>query len=253
MSEQNRKKSSRSIFHVDNPVNVGLGFIGDLILINIFFILTSLLILTIGASMTAADYTLNKLYEDRSTRVAKTYFKAFVDNFFQATFSWIIYAAIISLFVFLGIKALFDYGNLVLMGLCIFAVILAGLGLTFVFGLISRYENTMGKQARNGFLVGISSIGWAFTIWLMWGVPLFFTIYFPEVLKYLGWIWILLGFSGLNYVTVIIYNRVFTKYGKGKENANIYTENDTNGDMKTFIPENVLNIGSSGETKNDGE
>ena len=82
-----------NLFNPDNPVMIILGKIWDLILMNICFVITSLPIFTIGASLTALYRTTISLKENDPEWVHTSYLKAFRKNFRQATFLWLILLA----------------------------------------------------------------------------------------------------------------------------------------------------------------
>ena len=57
---------------------------------NIYFVLTSIPIVTIGASFTALYTVTNKMVNDDEGPVKDEYFKAFKSNFKQSTIIWLI-------------------------------------------------------------------------------------------------------------------------------------------------------------------
>jgi uncharacterized membrane protein YesL len=86
-------------FSVDNPVWRFIRKIGYLWLLNILWVLTSLPVITIGASTTALFYACMKLQGDEGYPTAN-YFRSFRENFRQATIIWLIYAAVGALLVY---------------------------------------------------------------------------------------------------------------------------------------------------------
>ena len=64
------------------------GFLGNMIALNILWLVTSLPIVTIGASTTAMYYTALKLHKDKDVTVWKAFFHSFKQNFMQATAIW---------------------------------------------------------------------------------------------------------------------------------------------------------------------
>ena len=70
------------------------GFLGNMIALNILWLVTSLPIVTIGASTTAMYYTALKLHKDKDVTVWKAFFHSFKQNFMQATAIWAVFAAV---------------------------------------------------------------------------------------------------------------------------------------------------------------
>ena len=75
-------------FNPDNPVFRFLSAIFDMIFLNVLFILTSLPIFTIGASLTAM-YAVLLWRENDEGYLYRIYFSSFRKNFKQATIIWI--------------------------------------------------------------------------------------------------------------------------------------------------------------------
>ena len=69
----------------DNPVMNFLTIVCDIVILHFLWLLTSLPVLTIGASTTALYYTTMKCIRNGQGGVVKMFFKSFKDNFKQAT------------------------------------------------------------------------------------------------------------------------------------------------------------------------
>ena len=70
------------------------GFLGQLIALNLLWIVCSLPVITAGASTTALYYCTLKLHKDGDIRVFHDFFKSFKQNFKQSTLIWILMAAV---------------------------------------------------------------------------------------------------------------------------------------------------------------
>lgn len=69
----------------------------DLLLLNFLFVITSLPVLTLGASLTALFSVSLKLVRNEESYVSRDYFRAFKKNFCQATVSFWAFSLIIAL------------------------------------------------------------------------------------------------------------------------------------------------------------
>ena len=67
----------QNLFNYDNPVWRFIGKFGDLIVLNILWIITSIPIVTIGASTTAMYYVTLKLVRDEDGYTIRSYFRSF--------------------------------------------------------------------------------------------------------------------------------------------------------------------------------
>ena len=81
------------------------GFLGQLIALNLLWIVCSLPVITAGASTTALFYCTLKLHKDGDIRVIHDFFKSFKQNFKQSTLIWILMAAA-GIFIYMEKEAL---------------------------------------------------------------------------------------------------------------------------------------------------
>ena len=83
----------QGIFNYDNPVWRFIGKLGDLIILNILWIVCSIPVFTAGASATAVYYVTLKLVRDEDDSTIRSFFRSFKSNFKQATAIWLILLA----------------------------------------------------------------------------------------------------------------------------------------------------------------
>ncbi len=149
------------LFNYDGPVMQFLNKVFDVMLVGILWLIGCLPVITVGASTTAMYTVLLKLVKNGEYTVLKTFWKAFKDNFKQATLIWLIFAAVI---LVLGV----DAGLLWWLGgdwvwkivLVIFLLFLAlALGMfVYVFPLQAYFENTIKNTIRNSFLLSVAHL-----------------------------------------------------------------------------------------------
>ena len=214
------KKERKGLFDRENPMNLVLGTLGSLILVNIYFIVCSLPIVTMGASLTALNRTCYALLEESDERITKLFFKTFAQNLLDATLVWIIGLGVVS-FAGYQVYRILTQGagttaESIVMGLCGLVILAVLVLLTFYFALLFRYADPVWIQLRNAFLTGISNLGWTLVIWVTWGAVIALYVAVPGVWKAAGWIWLVIGFALMGYVTCRIYRRVFAKL-EGKQ------------------------------------
>ncbi len=147
-------------FNLDNPFFRFMEHVADFFILNIFTILCSLPLFTVGAALTAHHKVMQNFVMDFEQPVCKSYFRAFADNFKQATVLWLITAAVLVLiaadvlliYLYLDGLALMLY---VLLG--IFGVVLLGTA-CYAFAMIARYENTLKEHLRNSFVLAVGNL-----------------------------------------------------------------------------------------------
>ena len=131
--------------------------------LNLLWALCSLPIVTVGASTTALYYASLKVVRDEESHVGAHFFRAFRENFRQATVIWLI---LLGVGLFLGGDVYVLYhlrqtaeGNLAVLWTLILAVVIAAslvyvIVLLYVFPLIASVENTNLAMLKNAFLIG---------------------------------------------------------------------------------------------------
>lgn len=92
-------------FNYDNVLIRMLNRLGDLIILSLTFVLFSLPIVTIGASITALYYTAMKSLALEDGYIFKFFVKSFKDNFKQSTILWLISVAVLTV-----LASMFGFG-----------------------------------------------------------------------------------------------------------------------------------------------
>lgn len=135
----------------DNPVMRFLTRLTDLVLLNFLFIVTSLPIVTIGASTVSLFSCCQKLLRGQTTRVTQTYFNTFKANFKQATQLFLPMAVLLGIFVLDGLLMIQQAGLFKYLGLAILALFSFAWLAVFVLGFsyIGRYEDNLGRILKN--------------------------------------------------------------------------------------------------------
>jgi uncharacterized membrane protein YesL len=175
--------------------------IADVMILTILWLLTSLPIITIGASTTALYYVTTRQLSNREGYITKDYFKSFKQNFFKATGVELLFAVIIGVLTFninyLSASSPFYFAQFVMLALAL-AV------LSFVFPVLARFELTFFELisksfflAIRHFLTSVTCLALMFAIyWLLMDYPIF-VILCPGVYA---------------IITSLMFMRVFRKY-----------------------------------------
>lgn len=123
----------------------------DAIWINILMFITSIPIVTIGASLAAGQTTIRRMM-DSEGHLTRAYFRAFKENFRKATMIWIIFGLA-------GFVCVYSWIVLQIPLLMIPKIALTlvwFIGFEWVFALQARFENTVGRTLINAFVFGVS-------------------------------------------------------------------------------------------------
>lgn len=119
-----------------------LNWFADLLILNLLFLLTSIPLVTVGASLTALYTVVFRIGTPEEGSVVRAYFEAFKSNFKNSTVIWLILLAV---FVICGVDLLVaanSEGLLRSIRFVFWAAILYGMmAMCYAFPLASRFEN----------------------------------------------------------------------------------------------------------------
>lgn len=156
-------------FHMDNPVFSFISRIGDVMLLSFLWLATSVPIITLGASTTALFDCCIRIIRSRDSSIIKDYFKAFKNNFKQATIIFIILAAVGG--VILADMYFWAHSDLpfatFMNAVSIGIAVLFCATLLFVFPVQAVFENTVKATIRTAFLMFLKH--WPTTVALLAG------------------------------------------------------------------------------------
>ena len=135
--------------------------------LNLLWLLCSLPVFTIGASTTALYYASLKVVRGEESYVGRLFFRAFRENFRQATVLWLI---LLGIGLFLGADGYILYhlraasaGTAAIFWTLILALVIAVsvvyvIVLEYVFPLLASVSNTNRAMLKNSFLIGTHSL-----------------------------------------------------------------------------------------------
>ena len=217
----------------DNPVMNFLTIVCDIVILHFLWLLTSLPVLTIGASTTALYYTTMKCIRNGQGGVVKMFFKSFKDNFKQATGIGIL--ALIA-----GFICVFDMYFAINKNLKSMMVIFTIMSLIYlftvlyVFPLQAQFENTIKATIKNAFLLSIKNLPWTLLLTAITALMVVMSYLNSTVLGIM-----LICAAGLHaYLCSLIFVHIFREYmpeedNKADEDFHIKETTDTVGTTDT--------------------
>lgn len=199
------------IFNQEGWLYRGLNRLWDLIVLNILFLLTSIPIVTVGASLSALYTVTLKGVRKEDSYIVRSYFVAFRDNFKNSTCIWLLLLAVwsvwgIDVFV-LGKKS----SLLVFLG-GIFGTIWFLITL-YVFALQAWFENSLRNTLANALFISLKFLPYTVQLVGMFAVvPVSFVMLAVLSPSRLGWFasaFIFFEVSGIAWITSFPYRKVF--------------------------------------------
>lgn len=200
-----------NFFNVDGKAMVFLSRVADLLILNIIYIICCIPIVTIGASTTALYYITMKMTKDEESYIVKGFFKAFKDNFKQATIIWLI--ALFTIMVIWGdiwilTKTTFLLGKilLVLIGIIVLVLLFT---MIYLFPVLARFDNTIINTIKNAFLISIVNLPYSILLLIIMAVPIVLLVFFY---LYVLPLFFFIGFSLVAFVSSFLYRKILDKY-----------------------------------------
>ena len=200
----------RGLFSADNPVVRFFGRIGMIWLLDLMFLLTSIPLVTMGASFTALTYACMKLQMDEGEPISN-YLHSFKENLKQATAIWLIYvlagAMLVSGFVFWNQA---DSGGLKLGWAVVLALtLLYVISITWVFAIQSRFVNTIQRTIAYSFLLPFRHVKETIMILIMVMALVYVNL---TTIVLVNFATLSFGIGAVCYLNCFFYREAFRKY-----------------------------------------
>ncbi|MBS6715719.1 MAG: DUF624 domain-containing protein [Dialister sp.] len=195
----------------DNVVTRALSRICDFVILNILWLVCSIPIVTIGASTTALYSVMQKIVRNEEGYIARSFFKAFKQNFKQATIVWLLIAALgLILSVDLNMARSLE-GTIRIVFQVIFGFFSFWLFAIFlyVFPLLARYENSTKATLKNAVILSIAKLPFTFLMMVVVVVPVAASLLTVRTLLLSVPIWMGIGVSIVTWLNAYILKRVF--------------------------------------------
>lgn len=204
----------RDFFNMDNPFFRALGRLADLMILNISFIIFSIPIFTIGASITGMYYVTLKMAENEEGYIFKGFWKSFKQNFKQATALWLIILGVgIVLLLDLQIIRNAQGTGFTVMRVMIIAVSAIYMMVAlYVFPVLSRFYNTIRGTLKNSLLISIANFPYTILMLVITIAPVIVTFINGYTLWYGLLVWLLAGFSAITFANSFFMKKVLAKY-----------------------------------------
>ena len=198
------------IFKQDNPFFDFMSLIGDLMLLNILWIISSLPIVTIGASTCALFYNSRRILEKRGTSIIKNYFKSFKENFANATILWI--PLLIFGFLLFCLFSPMLSGGIFSISLYIFITFLYLTEVIYVFALQATFVNTPLNIVKNAFLTAFGNLKFTLFVFAITYIPMSITLLLPSYFYITFLFWVCIGFALIIFLQAYLFQFILKKY-----------------------------------------
>lgn len=211
----------------DNVVMRALGKIGDMICLNVMWLICCIPIITIGASTTALYTVMLRMVKNEEGYIFRGFLKAFKSNFKQSTLIWLI-------LLLLGIVWTVDFrvaGFIPGMAGIILSAIFLALGfillsvMIYIFPLTARYENGIKATFKNALILTVAKLPYTFLMVAIVVSAVFASLWSAFTLLFSLPLWLIIGGALIAWVNSYILRRVFVVF----EGSDSRTEEENRG------------------------
>ncbi|MCI9125099.1 MAG: DUF624 domain-containing protein [Eubacterium sp.] len=206
-----------NLMNEDNIVSICLNTIGDIVVLNLLFVICSLPIVTIGPSLCALYHCMLRITKGTNNGVMKTFFRALRENFVQSLLVWIgVLAA--GAVVFVNIRFLLympkSAFSTVLLYLSYAVAVLGVILFLYVFPVMAALAGTIKDHLRNSVLFAFMHFPSTMLIALISLLPMYMTYQDLELLPLYTFCWASFGFGLTSYINSMLFYRMFRPYLK---------------------------------------
>lgn len=173
-----------SLFGSDGKVNRALGFVKNLMVLGLVALICCIPVVTIGASLTALNYVALKMARGEEGYILRDFFHSFRESFRASTIIWMGMLALLALFVMdfhVMNRSSAEYPDAMKIVVAVALVVLL-LVMTYMFPLISRFQNSIKDYIRNGILMTILNLPRAIVMVVLYALPSVIGGYFIEII-----------------------------------------------------------------------
>lgn len=205
-------------FDPDSGIMVFLSGVADLITVNLLWLITSLPVVTLGASTAALYASVRAPGEKKTTASAtKRYFRAFRGNLKRGTGAFFIMLVLTALIVVdLYLLSAGLLGSAILRYvLCAIPALLLLFMWSWLFPLTAVFDNSLIRTLTNAFLMTLSYLPTTILITVLNLVPVLLLLFYTETFFKTLMLWVMLGFALIAKVDSLLLERVFRKYMPG--------------------------------------
>lgn len=201
------------MFRYDSPFMNFCSKISDLVFLNVLAVICSIPIFTIGAASTALYDAIYRLKMDEG-HIYSAFFQAFASNFKKATLLWLMFLPVTALLTVAVFLCLFgSLNNTILLSISFLLLMVWLMGLSWVFPLQARFENSVMQTFRNSFSFAMAFAPRSILMALLNGIPLI-CVAFPNLLSILGMPLVCFYFSIVVFLNLNLMKKPFSRFAE---------------------------------------
>lgn len=201
----------KKIFDPENAFMQTLTHLTDLMILSILWSVCSLPLVTIGPATAALYYVVFKIVDQSDSSICMSFLRSFRQNLRQGVLLTVIAAGICALLIWdrsLMTRLLPDYGGMIELVFYIIGAVFV-MGLSFLFPLLARYENTVLGTLRNAFLLAFAYLPRALIMGALNLIPLAVFLFAPNTFYRILPVWFIFAPGLIAYLCALLLKKPF--------------------------------------------
>jgi len=193
-----------NFFSPDSKFTQLMTSFGEMMLLNLCWLLASVPLVTLGAANVAMYTVMGRRLREEGSGTIVPFFKAWWSNLKPGTFFWVAQVAVsfsLGLTLVLNLPAALKILAAVLL-------VLVTLLLSIIYPQIARYRNRPFAYLRNAVILLLTKPGWVLLNLALFLLPVVLFLLFPAEFLQFGFIWVFCGFSALFFISAEIMQKV---------------------------------------------
>lgn len=203
-----------NLLRYDNKFFEALGKVTDIVILNLFCIISCLPIITIGTSITTTYSVSMKMVKNEDTYIVREFIKRFRENFKSSTVVWaimLVIGGILAFDIYMCKLISNELIGKILQFVFTMISIIYIFSLTYVFPLISKFENTIKNTMINSILISIQNLPYTIIVVIINLSPLLLINLLSNHWTYIVFFYIVIGFGMIAYINSIFFEKIFKR------------------------------------------
>jgi len=216
----------KNLLNPDGFLFQALTRVGDLIILNVLFIITCIPIVTIGAAQAALYKVVMDMHYEQEAGMFKGFFRAFKENFKQATIVWVVELIVLVSLVcdWLLVMSYFDVTVMyVLLGVLAALVVCV---CAYMIPLLVRYQNSLRQHLSNAMILAVIKLPKTILMVGLTWLPLIIFALSVSMGNTVFWdtfvFWLAIGFAFIAYMNMFLMKPIYTQLEGGKNKVSLF-------------------------------
>lgn len=207
-------------FNMDNKFFAFMGRVGDLMILNILWLVCSLPLVTMGASTAALYYATLKMARNEDSYPARMFLHSLRQNLRQGICLTLIFFALGAI-LFVDIQVCLSMASQIgqlLTAVFFLLTCLFAITLSYAFPVLAQFENSLKAILKNSLLMSICHLPYTVAVLALDLVPILLFFLSPYYFFLSIPAWLLAGFALIAWINAKLFVKVFKRYIPQEEN-----------------------------------